>query len=79
MGRLEGKVALVTGAGQGIGRGIARRFAREGARVLVAELNETTGVRTAAELVSHRWQASRWLFSFDGWRADDSDGGFVLA
>ncbi len=52
MGRLEGRVALVTGAGQGIGRGIARRFAREGARVLVAERNEETGARTAAELAA---------------------------
>jgi NAD(P)-dependent dehydrogenase (short-subunit alcohol dehydrogenase family) len=50
MARLEGKVALITGAGAGIGRGIARRFAREGARVLVAECNEENGARTAAEL-----------------------------
>jgi len=48
--RLEGRVAIVTGAGQGIGRGIARRFAREGARIVVAELNEQTGPRTVAEL-----------------------------
>jgi NAD(P)-dependent dehydrogenase (short-subunit alcohol dehydrogenase family) len=52
VGRLEGRVALITGAGQGIGRGIARRFAREGARVLVAERNEETGARTAGELAA---------------------------
>jgi NAD(P)-dependent dehydrogenase (short-subunit alcohol dehydrogenase family) len=52
LGRLENRVAIITGAGAGIGRGIARRFAREGARVLVAEWNEESGRRTAGELAA---------------------------
>jgi NAD(P)-dependent dehydrogenase (short-subunit alcohol dehydrogenase family) len=48
--RLQGNVALVTGAGKGIGRGIARRFAREGATVVVAEIDEEAGAATAASL-----------------------------
>ena len=50
MGRLDGRVAIITGAGQGVGRGVARRFAREGASVVVAELNPKTGAAVAAEI-----------------------------
>jgi NAD(P)-dependent dehydrogenase (short-subunit alcohol dehydrogenase family) len=49
-GRLEGRVAIVTGAGDGIGHGIVRRFAAEGAQVLVAELDAERGAAVAAEL-----------------------------
>ena len=50
MGRLESRVAIVTGAGQGIGQGIARCFAKEGARVVVAEIAEAVGSAMADEL-----------------------------
>jgi NAD(P)-dependent dehydrogenase (short-subunit alcohol dehydrogenase family) len=52
MGRLDGKVAIVTGAGQGIGRGIALVFAREGAKVVIAEIKEHRARRTADEIVA---------------------------
>src|SRR5437763_14830836 len=49
-GKLQDRVAVVTGAGQGIGAAIARRFATEGARVVIAELNADTGAAMASEL-----------------------------
>lgn len=48
--RFKDKVAVVTGAGQGIGEGYARALAAEGARVVVAELNEEQGQRVAKEI-----------------------------
>lgn len=50
MGRLEGKVAIITGAGQGIGLAYAERFVREGAKVVVAEIDEQSGVAAADRL-----------------------------
>ena len=48
--QLEDKVAVVTGAASGFGEAIARRYAREGARVVVADLNDQTGGRIADEI-----------------------------
>jgi 3-oxoacyl-[acyl-carrier protein] reductase len=48
--RLKDKVAIITGAGQGLGRAYAQRFAREGAKVVVAELNADKGNAVAAEV-----------------------------
>ena len=48
--RLQGKTAVVTGAGGGFGEGIARRFAAEGARVVVADLNVAAARRVALEI-----------------------------
>ena len=50
MGRLEDKVALVTGAARGTGEATARRFAREGARVVVGDVNDERGEKTAAAI-----------------------------
>jgi meso-butanediol dehydrogenase/(S,S)-butanediol dehydrogenase/diacetyl reductase len=50
MGRLEGKVAIVTGGASGIGAATVRRFAREGAHVVIADIADEAGERVAAEL-----------------------------
>ena len=50
MGKLEGKVAAITGGGSGIGRAIAMLFAREGARVGILDLNGEAARTVAAEL-----------------------------
>lgn len=50
MGKLEGKLAIVTGAGQGIGRGVALALAKEGATVVLADIQEGACQRTANEI-----------------------------
>ena len=47
-GRVEGRTIVVTGAAQGFGEGIARELMTEGANIVVADLNETIGIATAA-------------------------------
>ena len=52
-GELEGKVAIVTGAGQGLGQAISWRLAREGCHVVVADLNEAAAIETAADITEY--------------------------
>ncbi|MBK4217739.1 SDR family oxidoreductase [Paracoccus caeni] len=48
--RLQDKIAIVTGAGSGFGAGIARKFAAEGARVVVADINEAAAREIADDI-----------------------------
>jgi NAD(P)-dependent dehydrogenase (short-subunit alcohol dehydrogenase family) len=69
--QLEGKVALVTGAGSGLGRAIALAFAREGAMVAVNDIREEAAEQVAAEIQAAGGRAM-------GVAADVADGRAVL-
>jgi 3-oxoacyl-[acyl-carrier protein] reductase len=70
--KLEGRVALITGAGSGIGRAIALRFAAEGARVIVNDVNAESAQKTVSEMGAAKEKARAI-------RADVSDSGQVRA
>lgn len=55
--RLNNKIAVVTGAGSGFGEGIAHVFAREGARVMLADFNSTSGEKVASDIAAAGGQA----------------------
>jgi 3alpha(or 20beta)-hydroxysteroid dehydrogenase len=67
MGRLDGKVAIITGASRGMGESHAREFVKQGARVVLTDVKEQAGQALAAELGSNALfvtqdvsQASEW-------------------
>lgn len=67
MGRLAGKIALITGAAQGMGEAHARRFVREGAKVILTDLNEEGGQALAAELGANALFVKQDVSSAQDW------------
>lgn len=57
LGRVDGKIALVTGAGSGLGRASAIHLAQEGAKVIASDLNAETPAETA-ELINSKSQGA---------------------
>jgi len=67
--RLEGKVAIVTGAARGIGEATARRFVAEGAKVVLADTRDDTGAEVAGALGGSARYISLDVTSEDDWAA----------
>lgn len=67
MTRLEGKIAIITGAAQGMGAAHARRFIEEGAKVVLTDLNEEKGKAFAAELGENALFVKQNVTSAEDW------------
>jgi 3(or 17)beta-hydroxysteroid dehydrogenase len=66
--RLENKIALITGAAQGIGEAIAKLMAKEGATVIISDINDALGQKTAAQIGSKAQYLHLDVTSEDQWK-----------
>lgn len=81
MGRLDGKVALITGAGSGFGEAIAHGFVSQGANVLVADIAVANGQRVVEEIgkKSYPGGGSAVFIEFNVTQREDWEQGLELA
>jgi 3-oxoacyl-[acyl-carrier protein] reductase len=81
MGRLQGKVALVTGGGSGFGEGISKAFVAEGANVIIADIAVEGGKRVEAEIESTKVEGagSAIFLEFDCTKREAWEKGLQLA
>lgn len=68
MGRLEGKVAIITGAARGMGESHARTFIEEGAKVVLTDINEEVGTSLAKELGSNALFIKHDVTKSESWK-----------
>lgn len=69
MGRVQGKIALVTGGGSGLGRAISIMLAKEGAKVVVTDINEESAAQTAALIGENALSLHQDVTSEDQWQS----------
>jgi 3-oxoacyl-[acyl-carrier protein] reductase len=79
MGRLEGKVALVTGAGSGFGEAIAHAYAAQGAKVLIADIAVANGERVAADVAAKSYPGEAIFVQLNVTKRSDWEAGLALA
>jgi 3-oxoacyl-[acyl-carrier protein] reductase len=81
MGRLQGKVALITGAGSGFGEAIAKFFSKEGAHVIIADIATEKGQRVTREITDAKLEGygSVIFLQFDCTKRQDWQDGLKLA
>jgi NAD(P)-dependent dehydrogenase (short-subunit alcohol dehydrogenase family) len=72
LGRLEGRVAIITGANSGIGRATARLFAREGAKIVCCDIQETISPRVD-QLIKDKEGGQAVFANIDVTKQDDCD------